>query len=251
MNEKELARYGILGLAVAALIYLFVWARKKGKLPGADVAGANILPVVPRPPQTGSDNGTVSILYDIDTGEGRAAIEARMKQIHATDRGKQLIAQASQDPYTGLAWKTDFKNAMASIFGNAYNVPVLPEVVNARYRQFLEGIKDQPKTVEELDREGDFNRALQIWQNALDFGEFSFWPANLAQQIEQGAFKASGPADRNRSERYDVFTIDAKKFANNLLTLQRQYEDALQKAAIQDLRAQGWKFQGLDSRTSR
>jgi len=250
MDQKELAKYGIAGLAVAALIYLFVWAKKKGKLPDS-VNQANILPATPPKASTTPDGGAVNFLYDIDSGEGLQAINARMKQIHPTDRGRQLIAQSQQDPYTGLAWKTDFKNAMASIFGNAYNVPVLPSVVDARYTQFLEGIKDQPKGIEELDRQGDFNRALQIWQNALDFGEFSFWPANLAQQIEQGAFKASGPADKNRSQRYDVFSKDAQKFAANMLTLQRQYQEALKKAAIQDLRAKGWKFQGLDTRTSR
>ena len=243
--ENNLYKYGLIGVLLAAIIGVLYYLRKNEKEQGGGASTVEaMIRDLPTPPDQGQPEAETPVLYSTETGSGRAAIDSRMEQIHESTKGKELIADTAQNPYAGLNWKTDFKNAMASIFGSAFDFPVRPG--DPRYKQFLENLKNQEKGINQLDREGDFRRALDIWQNAMDFGEFSFWPPDLAEQIELGAFKASGPADKNRSERYHVFAEDAQQFAGNLLTIHRQYENALEKEAIRQLREAGWKFQGID-----
>lgn len=250
--KKDNLVYAAFAVFVLALLF-------RGKLQsvlkkaGLAAQGASPLPPAAVPPQgqPAGQPGAQQQLYDADSGIGAQAIQNRMRQIFNSAARRQSTIQASGAPgslYTAMKYPEDMRAAMATVFGSAAAVPIVPPSFEPAYIDRLDTWQSLPG-FERTTRGSGIEKAFQIWRPALEFSDLgvNFWPSQLPTLIEAGAFKSSGPADRDRSERYDAFTEDMKILGQNIIRASRDYEEFLKAEAIQDLRATGWAFVGYDA----
>jgi hypothetical protein len=232
-------KYIISGLAIIAGYLVYQGSKKSENNEVVD-----LLDNVPLPPAPQTQATADSQTYYTDQGEGKKAIESRMYALDRSEEKNNIIGIV--DFYKGVSnFREDIKTVMSSLFGSAFDLPVLSFDLEPNYKTFLSAIPET-ENFEPLSQGGQVQKAISVWRSALTFRDFSFWPNNLADLIEQGYFKASGSADKDRSERYNAFTESMKPISENLMKASSSYTVNLRNRAIADLVASGWKFYGIN-----
>ena len=230
-------------LALVGLVLWFVYRPKAAAAAQGTLPPPEPLPTPPPPPATnvaGGPDAATPLL--IDQEPARTAVAARARQILA-DAASRSQLQANLDwsnrLFTGTKYPAGLRLALQSTVGGEFNLPVLNEAqaTQARNLKDAQGFERLRSTV-------GFDQAQSQWAQALNFGSFSLWPSNIAVLIDQNAFGQAGRADRDKSERYDAFTDDVKRFAANWASLNADLQDAASQRAARDLVAAGWKIVG-------
>lgn len=245
---KSKALYIILAIsAIAAAVYYFVFMKKETKETQQPPKPAE------KPPVSAANPVTASKLYSTDAGEGKEAIIARMKEIFNSS-GKEAIRQNSglfEKLYTGLTYPNGMKQAVTASQGQPYNVEIVPDTVSINQKARIEAVK-ATEGFEKITSKNGFDFAQTSWQSVTTWPEFNInlWPAQLPNLIETGAFGQTTRADANRSQQYDNYTADLKRLVDNMQRIRETFESELRSKAINDLRASGWKFVGMDQPTA-
>ncbi len=247
MNDNYL-KYGVIGLVIAALVWMFT-KQKKAQDTGTSQAG--ILPDLPIPVKAGpAPDGSQNVPYSINSGEGLQRIKETAARIAKDpERGASILAQTTQSPYQGLAFAPDMRSWIAQLFGSAQSVPVFSSYTNSDYKGFLEALQepDYMKLAGERGREG----ASAIVRPLMQYRDlFTFWgPVHengLSLARENERFNVPGASSESRTQEMGNFVSDTQTMAKNLIAKQRQFDQALQKEAIEQLRRAGWKFVEID-----
>ena len=248
--------YIIIGLLVSALgLGAYAYLKpggEEGEEPeeaGGGVFDAGLtLPDVEPPQENEQGQPEPPEILDTDQGRGGRLVRERMKALNSA--AKQDILGQSQplNFYGGVGeFKTVLMTVLGNIFGGANNLPVYSFDLQPTWNAFLQDIQDAER-LDPMSQGGQIDRAIQNWKSLVTFGptQVSFWPPNLAELIEQGFFKASGPGDSDRSERYGAFADGMKVVAKNLQRISDQYTKNLKARAIADLVGAGYKFYGIN-----
>lgn len=237
---------GIFGVLLAGATGFYFWQKDKKPDSPEQIPNTPDPPPVEAPAAGGSGETKT---YSTDAGEGLEAIRARMRELDLYGGSKQAVIGrygVLENLLSGVQYRSGVNSVLNLLFGNVLNVPLYP-ASNSAYTSQLQAIKDT-QGFESLTSNagGNTATALQVWQTALQLpnGQ-TFWYPGIEQLIDAGQFGKRGPADKNKSERYDAYTRDMQKVAENLLIASRKYEDALRQQAITDLQSSGWKFTGL------
>lgn len=245
MNKSIAALWAVL-IAGAGVGGYFLWKSKSDPL-APEIQGQPGNAPLPEGPK--AENPAEQKTYSAEAGEGLAAIQARMRELglYASSR-QNIISQYGvlDNLLSGVTYRSGTNSVLNLLFGNVLNTPLYP-ASNGAWTAQLNSIKDT-QGFEELTANAGGNpaTAFQVWQTVLQLPDGrSFWYPGIEQLIDAGQFGKRGPADKNKSERYDAYTRDMQKVAENLLIASRKYEDALRQQAIQDLIGSGWKFTGL------
>lgn len=230
-------------LIVSALLMLSIWyfffkkedtkQQKDEALPPAPPA-----PAPPAPPAQQSQTASF-----VDSGEGLLAVNQRMKTIYNSSDYLDIYSDQLEKLYEGMSYKQGFKNAMKAIFGSLQKVPVIPSFISTSQSKLFKDVADV-KGFEEQTRQNGFDSAVNLWRQNTDINGISFWPEDLKERIEAGDFGQTTKADKDRSERYDAYTSDFKRFAVNAQKVSSDLTNAVKNRAISDLMAAGWKFSG-------
>lgn len=228
--------------AIAAAVYFFVFHEKEKKESEQPPKPAEKPPINAVAP-------TVPKLYSTDAGEGKSAIIARMKEIFNSAE-KDTIRQNSglfEKLYVGLTYPNGVKQAVTASQGHPYNIEIVPDTISINQKARIEAVK-ATEGFEKITSRNGVDFAKTAWEGVASWPEFNImlWPAQLPNLIETGAFGEPTRADANRSERYDAYTTDLKRLVDNMQLIRQSMETALRAKAIEDLRASGWKFIGID-----
>lgn len=239
-NSKTLTYAGVIA-ALVAVSYLYS-QRKESESEGSFIAP---------PGKANSLAGDTTSPIPLSDPQLQAAIKQKIKFIVRNDNLREAAYEAQgvrKGIFSGLQYGNGIRQALAASLpdGNPNNVPVIPVSYDRTYSDRLELIQNLQDYGRINDTVGT-EAARQQWQSASDMGDagFSFWPPNMVQLIDQGAFFVSGPKDKDKSERYDSWSKDMKKLSENLLTANRKAGDALEQAAITQLIDDGWKIVGF------
>lgn len=235
-------------LALAALVAAFLVFRKKGDEAAKELPAA---PPVPAPPVAVTPQNANTRILDPETGEGRAAILSRARSLYNSAEAPIIRANAGIE--SKLLAGVQYRNGMLAVLkdavpdGNPYAVPIIPTWVSPSFKQRMDAIASTDG-FENLTRSNGVDFAKIAWRGTLSLPEFgySLWPSSLPQLIEAGSFGTPGQADRDRSERYDAFTTDVRRMAENMKKLSDDVGREFELRALQDLRGSGWKFIGFD-----
>lgn len=236
-------KYVLLG--IVALLVLYLVFRKPKAADEVEPEGAE------PPPQSADGPGGFNPPMAADQEPALSAINSRIEQLYNSAERERVFSrnQTREGLFAGVNYRSGLRQALASVLpdGNPDQVPLIPATINPAYGQKLDFIQDLT-SINDLDRTsyaGDINGALQVWKNALDLttaGGPNFWPSNMVQLIEEGAFGQPGAADRNRSERYHAFAEDFRAFAKNLSAAIKKADNHLRNQAVSDLKAAGWNI---------
>ena len=230
----------IIGISVILAIAAYFFLKKKPDEASKadDLPDLQPAPPPPAPAQTQSQTSAF-----VDSGEGLAAVNQRMKVIYNSADYIDIYSDQLEKLYEGMSYKPGFKNAMKSIFGSLQKVPVIPSFISTSQSKLFKDVGDV-KGFEEQTRQNGFDSAVNLWRQNTDIGGVSFWPSDLKDRIEAGDFGQTTKADKDRSQRYDAYTSDFKRFAVNAQKVSTDLTNAVKNKAIADLMAAGWKFSG-------
>lgn len=248
----------LLIIAISGLAFLLYMYWKAGNTAPASLEIDPALPP-PLPPQGNTPAAPVvnvadqnPVLYDTDSGQGGAAVLARMKSIWNNAQSRETVISRSgliNRIYQGLSFPDGIKNAMAGIFGSSSNIPLAPDTLETGYSRKVKEWKTVPgfETLTSSNG-GDPTEAFSTWKNALYLQQegLNFWPPNIEALIEAKQFGQIANGDRNRSERYDAFTKDMKVLGENIAYANGKLDEIVRDQAINDLRGAGWQFIGYD-----
>jgi len=239
---KDLVKFGVIGAVAVAAWYLF----KGDKEQSQDTDELTPASAPPPPPQTGGQ----TVPFSINSGEGKTAIEERAKIIALDpERGRAILSQTSKNLYQGLEFATDLKSWMGELFGNPNNVPVFSKYTNPDYKKFLEDLQEPDYWV--LRNERGRQGASAIVKPLFQYRDlFTFWGPEheygLSLARENERFNAPGASSASRDLEMRYFVESVQAMAKNAIEKQRQFDQALQSKAIEELRRQGWKFIEID-----
>lgn len=236
---KRYLYWGVASLALAVLAY-FLFFRKTASAPDA-----NALPPVntpPPPPPPGSTDTPAPALRESEE-PAASAIRNRILQIQS-DAGSMANVRAGIGFQNAVLQGTVYPAAWQEYFGNLLNIPT-PD--DANFSESLAMI-GRTKPFEELKNESNFDQAKIRWATvaALPYG-LNLMPSNLLELIAAGKFGTPGRRDSDRSERWNAWSVDAKRIASNLQTLLPQVQNAVRMRAISELTAAGWKISGYNA----
>ena len=229
-------------IVVSALFALSIWYfffNKKDKLKDEEVLPP--APPAPAPPAPTAQQSQAASF--VDSGEGLTAVNQRMKVIYNSADYADIYSDQLEKLYEGMSYKQGFKNAMKAIFGSLQKVPVIPSFISTSQSKLFKDVADV-KDFEVQTKSNGFDSAASLWRQNTDIGGVSFWPEDLKDRIEAGDFGQTTKADKDRSERYNAFTSDFKRFAINAQKVSSDLTSAVKNRAIADLMAAGWKFSG-------
>lgn len=254
MKSKD---YIIIGLALGLIVLLVYLLQNKAKVNLSEMdlglEGAEGPPAVDSTEGPNEQPQTNNILYDTETGQGGAAVKQRMKSIWSNAAERENIINRSglmNQVYQGLKYPSGLKNAMASIFGAASRLPLVPDSIEPSYSTRAKEWNSVPD-FETLtaSQGGDPTEAFATWKSALNLQDagLNFWPPNLPALIEAQEFGPINRGDKNRSEKYREFTNDMKVLGQNIAFSNKKLDELVKDKAIADLRAAGWNFLGYDS----
>jgi len=244
--------FGLIAAVVA--VYWFYLKDRDASKSSFDLVPAPPLPAPPTADAPGTETtAEPSPILPLTNPQVVAAIRTQTAAIYGNELEREVVydAKSVRDGiFTGLLYRNGIRRALNSALpsGNANRIPVIPPTVDREYQDRLELITELT-AMEEMDGRREWSEVQQTWRQAADMGAvagFSFWPPDMVQLIDEGVFFVSGPADRNKSERYDSWSKDVKTLAANLMTANRKAEDAIRNKAIQQLRGRGWRLEGYD-----
>lgn len=240
----------ILGLIIGGILYYLNKSKKvdtstdAGSLEPGRQEPKPAPPVEPLPVQTqGAANSNDTPTLFIDSGEGLKQVNARMKTLYLSSDYDGIKAAQIYKLFETCKYPNGMKQGMVANFGSLNKIPVIPDFFDPGFSTAWEGVQSI-EGFEKLKNAAGFNTALNTWQGALSIQDFNYFPSNLSALIESGQFGATTKADKDRSERYDAFTTDAKTFAKNMVKLCKDMTTALRAQAINDLVGAGYKFYG-------
>lgn len=238
----KLVKYGLVGVGLAGIYYLFQKSRQDGKSMGE--TAAELAEEVGAPPIT--NPGQQPVKYSIESGEGKAQIDRVVKQLAADpERGRAILAQTSQNLFSGMKFGSDMRSWAAELFGSAQDVPVFSSFTNPDYKPFLEALRQvgYRKLAQERGREG----ASAVVKPLMQYRDkFTFWGPEhvngLSFAREQERFNEPGASSASRTNEMSNFVEDTQVLAKNIIEKQRQFDQALRNRAIELSRQQGWRF---------
>lgn len=241
---KDLVKFGVIGAVAVAAWYVLKGDKEQQSQDTGEKTPESAPP--PPPPQAGGQ----TVPFSINSGEGKVAIEERAKIIAMDpERGRSILSQTSKGLYQGLEFSTDLKSWMGELFGNPNNVPVFSKYTNPDYKKFLEDLQepDYRQILSERGRQG----ASTIVRPLFQYRDlFTFWGPEIENGLsaarDNERFAVPGSSSANRDTEMRRFVESVQAMAKNAIEKQRQFDQALQSKAIEELRRQGWKFIEID-----
>lgn len=224
-------------LIIAFLTY-FAFFKKEAK--GIEKVEEKPAPQALPPPVQQADNNKPLF---VDSGEGLVAVNSRMKTLYNSADFQAIKNAEINKLFVGLSYANGMKAGLTNNFGSLSKIPVIPTFIDSSFANDFQGI-ESVVDFEQITKVSGINAAFTTWRSALNIQGYDFYPANLQLLVDSAQFGMPTPADKNKSERYNAFTVDFKKLAANMIKLCNDLSESLRRKAIFDLVDAGWKFVG-------
>ena len=207
-------------------------------------------------------SGETPILYDINKGAGKDAIDVQVKNILNNKDAVQDVRSTNKigvNLFAGVAEKPAnmFRKYIYNQIGGKddTDILVIPTTVNDDFVRSLESVISYVNNFDvNSSSEGDEQAKRKIIEmlNLSDISGYTLYPdynTLLSEIIDdsKGYGTCKFPKEKKcRKNHWNQWRKDTITICKNMIQASKKMESALKNAAITVLRNNGWKFKGFD-----